>query len=443
MGQSAMPVASASQGHVSREGSFERAVNLLYMCDFPPSNLAGGPILTSRLLRDYPPNRMLVLASSRYLRVSPEEGRLACAHVAFPTTMGRGRWGVGRVKNAIDWIMIPALTVVTIKLIRSRRIAVILTVAHGRFFLAAALAGCITRTPYIVMTHDDTLRERERSSWVFNHVFRPSVRAAFRRAARVYAISPEMQEFLRSEYGVDSELQRPGTEHGHWDQHHVVSTKRQLSFPVILYAGAITDSVEDSLRLLAEVIVCGKLKEYGFESAKLHVYTYLENERKRKWGWDHPDILVNDWVPQNVLPDVLRRADILFLPSSFSPVARHAVETAFPSKTADYLAAGKPILVFGPSYSSLVTYARREGFAEIVTDAEAEPLALAIQRIAVNQEHRQQLSSRALQVFSKYHDIARQRTEFMAVLESITAHANQAGEKYEGSSAQARRQYPD
>ena len=44
------------------------------------------------------------------------------------------------------------------------------------------------------------------------------------------------------------------------------------------------------------------------------------------------------------------------------------METAFPSKIADYLAAGKPILVFGPRYSSLVRYASEQGFAEIVDE---------------------------------------------------------------------------
>ena len=83
------------------EKAAAEAVRLLYICDFPPSNLAGGSILMSRLLQDYPPNRVVVLTSSRYMRVSPQEGRLACDHIEFPTTKGWGRWGLGRIKNAI------------------------------------------------------------------------------------------------------------------------------------------------------------------------------------------------------------------------------------------------------------------------------------------------------------------------------------------------------
>jgi glycosyltransferase involved in cell wall biosynthesis len=354
----------------------------------------------------------------RYLRVSPKEGRLACAHVAFPTTTGWGRWGLGRIKNAIDWLMIPVLTLVTTKVIRNRGIAVILTVAHGRFFLAAALAGWITRTPYVVMMHDDTFHA-ERPSWVLKHVIQPSVRRALRGAAHVYSISSEMQRLLKAEYGVDSELQKPATERNGRNDPAAARVARDLNYPIILYAGAITSLVEDSLRLLAELIVSGKLKEYGLESAKFHVYTSLGDERKRKWGWNHDDLVIHPWAAQNELPDVLSKADILFLPFSFSSAARHSVETSFPSKTADYLASGTPILVLGPNYSTLVAYAGREGFAEIVSEAHADALARAIRRIVANPAYRQALSSRALQVFSQYHDIRKQRTEFMDVLNAI------------------------
>jgi len=418
MGQGTVSVASGIQGQVTREEVSEEAVNLIYICDFPPSNLAGGPILTSRLLRDYPPGRVVVLTSSRYLRVSPKEGRLACAHVAFPTTTGWGRWGLGRIKNAIDWLMIPVLTLVTTKVIRNRGNAVILTVAHGRFFLAAALAGWISRTPYIVMMHDDTF-DAKRPSWLLKHVFRPSVRGALRGAAHVYAISSEMQLLLKSEYGVESELQKPATERNGRNDPAAARAARDFNCPVILYAGAITGSVEDSLRLLAQLIVSGKLKDYGLQSAKFHVYTSLGDEQRRTWGWNHDDLVIHPWVSQNELPDVLSKADILFLPFSFSPAARHSVETSFPSKTADYLASGTPILVFGPNYSSLVAYARREGFAEIVSEAHADALATAIKRIALDPGHREALSSRALEVFSKYHDVDQQRADFLRVLKSI------------------------
>ena len=384
MGPGTIPTTSGIQKQVAREDLFDEAVNLLYICDFPPSNLAGGPILMSRLLWDYPPDRILVLTSSRYVRISPKEGRLACPHIAIPATRGWGHWGLGRIKNAIDWLMIPVVALVTAYLIRKRRIDVMMTIVHGTFFIAAAIAGWITRTPYIAVMHDDTVTPVERQSWVLKYVLRSSVRWALLRAGHIYAISPEMQQILKSEYGVDSELQWPGTEKDYRSDSAVTRLSARPHSAVILFAGAITDAVEDSLKLLAEILVTGKLQVCGIQSAELHLYTQLSPERIRDWGWDHPSISVHGWVSQQELQGVLQSADILFLPFSFSERVRYAVESAFPSKTADYLAAGKPILVFGPPYSSLVHYGAQEGFAEIVTEFSADALARGIHHIVAS-----------------------------------------------------------
>jgi glycosyltransferase involved in cell wall biosynthesis len=414
-----MPTTSGIQEQVTREELFNEAVNLLYICDFPPSNFAGGPILMSRLLRDYPPDHIVVLTSSRYMRVSPKEGRLACPHIAFPTTKGWGRWGLGRIKNAIDWLMIPVLGLVTAYLIRKRRIDVMMTIVHGNFFIAAAIAGWITRTPYIAVMHDDTITPAERQSWLLKYVLRSSVRWVLLRAGHIYAISPEMQQLLKSEYGVDSELQWPGTERDRRSDSAVTKLSAHPHSAVILFAGAITDIVLDSLKLLAEILVTGKLEVYGVQSAELHLYTQLSPEKIRDWGWDHPSISVHGWVSQQELQGVLRSADILFLPFSFSGASRYAVESAFPSKTADYLAAGRPILVFGPQYSSLVRYAKEQQFAEVVDNCDEDVLARGIQRILSDPAYGSLLCKQSLAVFEQNHNIVCQRKELKSLLSRI------------------------
>jgi glycosyltransferase involved in cell wall biosynthesis len=308
--------------------------------------------------------------------------------------------------------MVPVLALVTAYLIRKRRIDVMITIVHGNFFIAAAMAGWITRTPYVAVVHDDTVAPIQRQSSLLKYVLWPSVRWVLRGASHVYAISPEMQQFLKSEYGVDSELQRPGTERDRRSDSAVTKLSLHPHPPVILYAGAITDAVQDSLRLLAEVLVTGKLQNYGIQSAELHLYTQLSAERIRDWGWDHHSISVHGWVSQQELQGVLQSADILFLPFSFSESSRYAVERAFPSKTADYLAAGKPVLVFGPRYSTLVRYAAERGFAEIVDEFDCDALARGIQKVMIAPAYRQQLCSRSLAVFAENHDILSQRHAF-------------------------------
>jgi glycosyltransferase involved in cell wall biosynthesis len=421
-----MPIVFETHGCPIAGAPSDEPLNLLYICDFPPSNFAGGPILMSRLLSGYPPDRIVVLTGSRYLRASPQDGRLTCDHIAFPTTNGWGRWGSGRIKNLLDWLMIPVLALVATYVIRSRRIKAIMTIAHDRFFVGAALAGWITGAPCVVVMHDDTITPAERRSWVLKHVVRSWARRALHNASHIYAISREMQELLKSEYGVDSELQWPGTEPSSKRDRRSDSVLTELSVTrthsaVILFAGAIGYSVEDSLKMLAGILIKGKLQAYGIQSAELHLYTQLNPERIHDWGWDHHCIRVHPWVSQQELQGVLQKADILFLPYSFSEASRYAVESAFPSKTADYLAAGRPILVFGPQYSSLVRYAKEQGFAEVVDNFDEDILARAIQRLLSDSIHRNQLCKRSLAVFEQNHNIVRQREELRSLLSRITA----------------------
>jgi hypothetical protein len=87
--------------------------------------------------------------------------------------------------------------------------------------------------------------------------------------------------------------------------------------------------------------------------------------------------------------------------------------------TADYLAVGKPVLVFGPKSSTLVRYATEQGFAEIVDEFSGPALAREIQNIQISPIHRKKLSARALEVFSANHDSKSQQDKFYLTLERI------------------------
>jgi glycosyltransferase involved in cell wall biosynthesis len=153
--------------------------------------------------------------------------------------------------------------------------------------------------------------------------------------------------------------------------------------------------------------------------AKLHLCATMTAAEMRNHGWNHPAIVAKGWVSQSELARELSSADILFLPYSFSKISRDAVETAFPSKTADYLAGGKPILVFGPKNSSLVRYASDQGFAEIVYEFNGAALARGIRKIASSPSYGKRLADRALEVFSSNHDIKCQRNKFYLTLGRI------------------------
>jgi len=406
---------STAQVDREEEKAVRQAARLLYICDFPPSNAAGGSILLSRLLESYPPERLIVLTGSHASKISTAAGRLRCTQITFPTSKGWGRWGLGRIRNLLDWLRLPFLTFLSIHLIRRHSIEAMVTLFHGRFYLAACAAARLTRTPYVAFVHDDYVSDK-RSMW--RRALYLATRTAARHAAHIYAVSSGMQEKLRFEFAVDSEVQLPATK-AHFKEFPETNRKLKNESLLIVYAGSITNAVEDSVRLLVEIITNGMLKDYGIPSAKFHLFTSLKPDQVRAWGWDHPDVQLSPWISQAEIPKALSQADILFLPFSFCDDVRNLIETAFPSKTADYLASGRPVLVFGPKYSSLVRYASEEGFAEVVDEFNPVALAEGIRKIALSPVQQNRLAARSLEIFSRNHDIERQQNQFQLLVRKI------------------------
>ena len=74
-------------------------------------------------------------------------------------------------------------------------------------------------------------------------------------------------------------------------------------------------------------------------------------------------------------------------------------------------ASGKPILIFGPQYSSLVRYAKEQGFAEVVEHFDENALVRGMVHILSDSIYRSELCKRSLAVFEQNHNIVRQRKD--------------------------------
>jgi glycosyltransferase involved in cell wall biosynthesis len=395
------------------------AASILFMCDFPPSNLRGGPVLISRLLESYPRNRIVVLSGSYFDRISPEEGRLCCKQFFFPTSNETGRWGLGRIKSLIDWLLIPVLGLYGIWVVKNHNTEVIVTIGHGHFFVAAALTSWVIGVPMVLIVHDDWVGEMLRGSFVLKHFCIRIFQFVTRRAAHVYAVSPSMRDMLAMKYGVASEVQMPGIEPEIDANASPTLARNNDECLRILYAGSLSAAVDDSLNILVELIKADKLSGYGIKSWELLLFVPVAPEQARAAGWNHEKIKVQGWVSQEELKAALTTADILFLPYSFRDEERFATSQAFPSKTTDYLMSGKSILILAPPYSSVARYANEFGFAEIVVEPSEEKLAQSIARIWSSAVYREELAVNSRAALHANHDINKQRAEFRVLLNHL------------------------
>ncbi|HEU5336139.1 MAG TPA: glycosyltransferase, partial [Terriglobales bacterium] len=190
------------------------ALRFLYISDFPPSEENGGRILLKRLLQAHPPENICVFTLSAALRTSTVDERLRCRHVGFPILYRSRNWLLTRIKHAVSWLMVGGISLAAAIEIWRRKPNVILTILHGRLYFAAAAAGALTETPYIVFVHDDRVSQVPGASCFWRRVGKPLTGLVLRHAAHVYSVSPGMQRFLRAEFHVASEVQWPATQGG-------------------------------------------------------------------------------------------------------------------------------------------------------------------------------------------------------------------------------------
>jgi glycosyltransferase involved in cell wall biosynthesis len=391
---------------------------LLYIGEFPPSNHHGGAILVKRLLEKHSANFLTIITSELGMRASPATDLLKSRHIVFPVLRASPSSWIGKLKRIPNCLILASVALRAVFVIKRRRVEAVISIVQGRYYLPAALAGWVTGTPHIAVVHDNFVSGNFITSAFAARVLQRLTRRILQSAAHIYAVSPEMQRLVLDECGMQSEIQLPSTTIPPRQPEGNTPLDTGAG-PVILFAGTVGYTVKDCLDLLADLISSGKLKEYQLPKASLHLCTPLSDAEVLAFGWNRPGIVSRGWVPQSELARVLSSADILFLPYSFSQVARKSVETAFPSKIADYLAAGRPILVFGPKYSSLVRYAREQSFAEIVDEFSPTALARTIKKITFSPVDRQTLAARAHAVLLANHDMERQRRRFYRTLERV------------------------
>ena len=394
---------------------------LLYVADFPPSNLSGGTILMKRLLEACPTDKLTVICGSYYEHLSPPGSLLGVPHVVLQTTDKTGPCGWGRIKSFVDWIRLIMYLPGVVRRVQDEKFEIIMTVAHGYFMILAWWTAVWSRKPLVLVVHDEFVNGKSILFFPFKFFERLCFSLVVNYSSKVYAISPSMRDQIHQEYGKEVHLQMPAIEiTGGGTSNIDCGQPSNKDVFKIIFTGNLTGLCEDGVRLLERVFLDGYLDSLDFPlTVEFHVYAGHPYEVRTKNSRRHYAVYSHPWISQDKIKCILSKADVLFLPHSFSKEAEVLARSSFPTKTADYLASGKPILVLAPSYSALSCYAKDGGFAEVVENPLPEALAQGLARIAGSAEYRSQLYMKSLKVFHANHDLQHQRESFYEQLSSM------------------------
>jgi glycosyltransferase involved in cell wall biosynthesis len=176
------------------------------------------------------------------------------------------------------------------------------------------------------------------------------------------------------------------------------------------------------------VFYAGNLREYapmlqaalqamkGDPSVRLEVrgtsprWPAVFREEMRSAGMYH------DFAPHEQLYRWLVNADAFLVTSAFEPSMRRMMETNFPSKLLEFARFGKPLVLWGPEYSTLIRWGQSAGRGLCVTKAEPLALRSALEHLARSTGEQARLGAEALRVARTDFDPASIQERFIEAL---------------------------
>jgi len=236
-------------------------------------------------------------------------------------------------------------------------------------------------------------------------------RRFIRRTAGIITTNEILTDDLRSRYGVDSTVLHLPCDLEEYER--LVSGCAEddaVNDGVsIVYTGAIYDAHFDAFRNLLRAIEILKKK------ITVHIYAAQDPQELAANGIDGPVVLHNH-RPNSEMPCVQRRADILFLALAFNSPYPAIVRTAAPSKLAEYLASGRPILCHAPRDSFISWYFRKHECGVVVDEDDPARLAKGIELILSDAQLCQRLIANAYERARTDFNIATSRAAFFQLL---------------------------
>jgi glycosyltransferase involved in cell wall biosynthesis len=253
--------------------------------------------------------------------------------------------------------------------------------------------------------------------WLHNRMNTEFLRLVQRAAMRMGICQDMCQEYQRR-YGVPFLPFHNALDVEQWASHskrHWVAGKPFT----IVYSGSIEDVQVDALQDLCRTVL--ELHGSGLDIV-FNIHTPWFYAQRVGAKLEKPPVVSIRDVPEapSDVARMLANADLLVLAYNFDPEAAHYFRFSMPTKVPAYMISGAPVLLYGPSETAVMNYAKTEGWGYIVNTRDREQLKGALTRLIADQTLRETLGRRAQVLAHQNHDAALVRKRFhQALIEAV------------------------
>lgn len=289
---------------------------------------------------------------------------------------------------------------------RNRPVAMVGVYPDFHFVNAAREAALATNTPWVLYAHD-TIAESLQHTSLADRAARLQ-EAAFDEASEILVMSKGMAELFEQKYGVES---RP-LEHVYTGKSH---DPPEGDPPRSLFWGGqvynINDAAVRRISRAASQVDC-----------TLTVTTSQSGAQLSAAGLAGSDVNATFYPDPNEYLSALRSHGILVLALNApdeSQVHKDELSTIFPTKTPEYLASGRPILVHCPGDYFLARFFRHWECGLVVSDRSEDALKTGIEYLLTTADARRAYARAAREALKLFSPEGARRTMSEALVRAV------------------------
>lgn len=389
------------------------ATPVLYVSSFAPSGVGGSAVIMRDVLGSARPNDIRLFVSSEYYKLATEVDGKPPRWQATTFRLPPLRGSVPGLRTALSLLRgmsIPIIGYRVARLAKNTGVRRILAIQDsGEFLVGSWIAARLTRIPLLVYMTDDWEASSRSAGALPGAIARLFLARIARDAAHVWVISEDMQREWRRRFDKSTEILTHSVDLSLFSKRPA----QDSSTLRIVCVGSVYSVNEAPLRNVIRAVAAARAAGVCV-SLRLLTRTVIT---PRTFGFDSLEGVEVGFVEPQELPGVLAEANVSLIALSFDPQLRRVVETAYPTKLAEYLAAGLPVVVHAPSYATAAQVVKGASCGIVVDTEDPSAIENALTVLAHAPDVRREMSQNARELATQNHNLDETRRRFIRRLQ--------------------------
>jgi len=324
------------------------------------------------------------------------------------------RFGLWKMREVINALVAPLVTQLRArqiaKIVQQEQCGAIIASTGDLIDLPAAyLASKMTGTKFIAYIFDDY--KLQWTMWPAQRYANRVEPICLNNADGIIVPNEFMRNALYERYGINATVIHNPVDLSLYQRRSEVLPHTFSGEIRIVYTGTIYKAHHDAFRNLMAAI--SQLEQFNIH---LHLYTITKKHELDSAGIIG-SIEIHPHAVQAEIPAIQQQADILFLPLAFDSPYPELIKTSAPGKMAEYLAAGRPVLVHAPQDSYISWYFRTHACGLVVDQNDPAMLTQALASLIADKRMQDDLIAQALACAESDFSVAVAQRDFAELLQ--------------------------